>query len=380
MKVSARRNGLPFFRFCASAHSPRQSSHPDESGTASVSERRRLCHAPVSFYSIHPDVCVGVPRARLNRLLSPKSPLEGCPMKNLWRCVVLFAFLSTLLSHAQTNPTFQHVIIVIQENRTPDNLFGAYATQGYSQYLPALGAGYDISLASDATPWCLGTCFSPGHSHTDWLGQYDGGSYYAHGNSMNLENCTNGSNTCNGQTICGAGQQCSMPLPSWPQDVYTSPSDDMGSFNNMSPLYPYFDIAQKYGFANFFFQTNQGPSQPAHDFLFGGSSSPTGALDQMSYYYQLFSAENVNQNTSGCGTSIKASLIFPNGQTTDSNFNNDHALNAAPCFERQTMADLLDNANPQLTWRYYTNAPAGGNIMSIWTAPRWNSTPLLSSQ
>ena len=36
----------------------------------------------------------------------------------------------------------------------------------------------------------------------------------------------------------------------------------------------YFDIATSYGFANYFFQTSQGPSLPAHQFLLSGTSAP----------------------------------------------------------------------------------------------------------
>jgi hypothetical protein len=36
----------------------------------------------------------------------------------------------------------------------------------------------------------------------------------------------------------------------------------------------YFDIATSYGFADYFFQTSQGPSLPAHQFLLSGTSAP----------------------------------------------------------------------------------------------------------
>src|SRR5258708_37906740 len=41
---------------------------------------------------------------------------------------------------------------------------------------------------------------------------------------------------------------------------------------------PYLTLAADYGWANKMFQTNQGPSYPAHQFLFGGTSAPS-ALD-----------------------------------------------------------------------------------------------------
>ena len=44
-------------------------------------------------------------------------------------------------------------------------------------------------------------------------------------------------------------------------------------------LQPYLDIVHGYGWGNHFFQTNQGPSLSAHQFLFGATSAPTAADD-----------------------------------------------------------------------------------------------------
>ncbi len=56
-------------------------------------------------------------------------------------------------------------------------------------------------------------------------------------------------------------------------------------------LDPYFNIAANYGFANWMFQTNQGPSFPAHQFLFSGTSAPDEKSDSQGFY-QWFAAEN----------------------------------------------------------------------------------------
>ena len=48
--------------------------------------------------------------------------------------LVLFAVAS--LTYAQNPPHFAHIIIVIQENRTPDNLFG-----GGGSHTPRCGSG-----------------------------------------------------------------------------------------------------------------------------------------------------------------------------------------------------------------------------------------------
>src|SRR5208337_134695 len=59
--------------------------------------------------------------------------------------VLLPAFLATF-AVAQTIPpgTFKHIIIVVQENRTPDNLFGAAAGPE-----PTCGSEYDFQPGVD---------------------------------------------------------------------------------------------------------------------------------------------------------------------------------------------------------------------------------------
>jgi phospholipase C len=229
-------------------------------------------------------------------------------------------------------PTFKHIILVIQENRTPDNLFGGN---------PTFEPGVDIQRAADGQPWCLGACFNPGHGNTDWKNQNRSGGPACHPDHSG--SCS--STTCNGLQV---GTQ--IQLPSCTPDSYVSATYDS------SIVAPYFDIAQKYGFANYFYQTNQGPSQPAHDFLFGGTSAPTGLNGVQ--YYNYFAASNPNgatQYPTGCD--------YPNGQTVPVvDPTGTIATNLAPCFDHSTLSDLLESAN--LSWKYYTN-----DFNDIWTAP-----------
>jgi phospholipase C len=127
--------------------------------------------------------------------------------------------------------------------------------------------------------------------------------------------------------------------PPHPQVVYVD--------NSTGQVQPYFDMAKNYGFANRMFQTNQGPSFPAHQFLLGGTSSPTETSD-------LFAANNTT-GEAGCAASAPSSvpLINPAGVFVS---------NVYPCFERPTLTDLLDAA--RVTWKYYAI-----NGKSIWTAP-----------
>lgn len=64
-----------------------------------------------------------------------------------------------------------------------------------------------------------------------------------------------------------------------------------------SDLQPYFDIATSYGFANYMFQTNEGPGFPAHQFILSGTSAP--AAPGLTNYLD-FVAENAGFDKSGC--------------------------------------------------------------------------------
>jgi phospholipase C len=75
-------------------------------------------------------------------------------MKSAGKAVVLFILLGAALAHAQSLPNFQHVIIVVQENRSPDNLFGgAVAAAGYPPGFPTLAVAKwgskDVRLDTD---------------------------------------------------------------------------------------------------------------------------------------------------------------------------------------------------------------------------------------
>jgi hypothetical protein len=92
--------------------------------------------------------------------------------------------LAATFAHAQTNnniPQVQHVIIVIQENRTPDNLFqtdqtlinnGAHiASQGL-----CLTTNPKNQVQVQLGPAPLGTCWDTYHKHNpDWITMWDNG-------------------------------------------------------------------------------------------------------------------------------------------------------------------------------------------------------------
>jgi phospholipase C len=166
--------------------------------------------------------------------------------KKLFYILLAFLFLA-VSAVAQANTPFLHVIIVVQENRTPDQLFGSDAFNSPRQ-LPGADlvqdgqchnvAPYTVPLQSIN----LANACDPNHAHeAAWIPTYNGGAM---------------DGACK---ITASG--CTM---SYPEYTYVQSSD----------VVPYFQIAEQYGYANYLFQTNQGPSFEAHQFLLSGTSAP----------------------------------------------------------------------------------------------------------
>jgi phospholipase C len=240
-----------------------------------------------------------------------------------------------------TDTPIQHVVIIFQENRTPDNLFqdpvliarGAdIATSGVNSQ----GRTLPLRAIDLGTNGSNPIHYDLAHSH---------GAFVAMCNPNPAGVCTmNGANRVS--VVCSAGfTQCQLPDL---QFMYVDPAD----------VQPYFQLAEQYTFADRMFQTNQGPSFPAHQYILSGTSAPAATSN-------LFAAENpsgppVIKNPKGSAAAGCAAppgslvlMIDPSGQESTSQY---------PCFEHQTLADLLNRAN--VSWRYYTPG-----LNSIWTAP-----------
>lgn len=210
----------------------------------------------------------------------------------------------------------QHVVIIFQENRTPDNLF-------HDPVLMAAGADIKSSGLDSSgnviplSPESLGVNYDLSHAHQAFVAQYDGGKM-------------DGANLV--PVFCPV-----PPCPLNPQYFYVN-SSDVG---------PYFQMAEQYTFGDRMFQTNEGPSFPAHQFIISGTSAPSAGSS-------LFVAENTVGGT-GCAAPPAAhvALIDANGKESSS---------AYPCTEHASLTDELNAKN--LSWRYYT---PGAN--SIWTGP-----------
>jgi phospholipase C len=249
-----------------------------------------------------------------------------------WAAVCLVCSTGILALHgcavAPSSPTpplpkIQHIVVIVQENRTPDNLFHGLPNADIADS-GLNSAGKTIPL----TPIGLSTHYDLSHAHAAFVAMYHRGK---------MDGADKIPISCQARVT-----DCPPPNP---QFRYVDPAE----------VQPYFEMAERYTFADRMFQTNQGPSFPAHQFIISGTSKPTVTSD-------LFAAENVSlprkhgaNTAAGCAGPIgeTVSMIDPMGREDTSQF---------PCFEHATLVDLLDSHG--ITWRYY--APSGG---SIWTGP-----------
>lgn len=203
----------------------------------------------------------------------------------------------------------QHVVIIIQENRSVDDLFNGFPGADTAQ-TGQTHDGQTVRLASRSLA-------APGdaqHSHAAWVTDYDSGAM----NGFDLR--------------VPQGQPASYNYAFVPQ----------------SETVPYWNLASTYTFADRLFQSNTGPSFPAHLYLISGQSDMAAGNPEIS---------GVPVNPWGCdsprGTIVQ--VMTQSGQLTNGPF---------PCLDFTTLADEMDGAG--VTWRYY--APALGTSGDVWSA------------
>ena len=226
-----------------------------------------------------------------------------------------------------TQTPIKHVIIIVQENRTVDDLFNGFpgadtVTSGKTS------TGKTVPLQSIP----LEAPYDLDHSHQGidgvpggFLVEYDGGK------------------------MDGFDKEPTHPAPG-----STTPPFPAYGFVPQSETKPYFQLAEQFTFADHMFQTNEGPSFPAHQYIISGTSAPSPGSD-------LLAAENVayqngvRKENSGCDSppGSTVALIDTHGDENQTMF---------PCFDHPTLLDLLDRQG--VSWRYFTPEP-----FFLWTGP-----------
>ncbi|MDQ6940886.1 MAG: hypothetical protein M3169_00020 [Candidatus Eremiobacteraeota bacterium] len=220
-----------------------------------------------------------------------------------------------------TARAIKHVVIIFQENRTVDNLFNGFPGADTAQS-GLNSSGQTVALQ----PIDIAAPFDLDHSHHGFTTEYAGGAM-------------------NGFDRVGSGACTGCPAPDVRAYGYV-PQSETG---------PYWQMARQYAFADRMFQTNEGPSFPAHQYIVSGTSLASTSSP-------LLASENPNApagatSTAGCdapaGTTV--ALIDP--------ASGDESQRTAPCFEHPALFDLLDAHG--VSWRYYQPRTGAG----LWYAP-----------
>ena len=246
----------------------------------------------------------------------------------------------------------EHVVVIFQENRSTDNLFHDSVLIGRGADIASSGVnskGDTIQL----TPIDFGTTgsnpqnYDLSHSHQAFTSMYDGGSM----DGADKIGCTPDAN-------------CPPNAHPNPQFKYVLPSD----------VQPYFAMAEQYTFGDRMFQTNQGPSMPAHQYIIAGTSwngisgSNLFEAENPSLPANLGGTKGAGDNT-GCSSPPSETVQMIDVTNPDPTTNETQAV--YPCFDHATLIDLLDAQ--KISWRYYANvktcSPAAPCPTGIWVAP-----------
>jgi phospholipase C len=215
----------------------------------------------------------------------------------------------------------QHVVIIIQENRTVNDLFNGFNGAGTVKT-----AKNSFGQTVQLRPISLTAPYDISHAHSAFLTEWDNG---------NMDGFNLVTSTCKSKGKC--------------------PPENVRAYGYVPQrdVAPYFAMARSYAFARNMFQTNQGPSFPAHQYLLSGTSTTTDSST-------LRASENpltpLKKLTGGCdspsGSLVK--LIDLQGNENQSIY---------PCFDRNSLIQLIDAKS--LTWHYYQNHLGAG----LWEAP-----------
>jgi len=225
----------------------------------------------------------------------------------------------------------QHVVIVLQENRTFENIFHGYPGA------TTVNAGIDSNgNAVTLQPIHLMTAYDPSHQYKNWLTEYAGGSM----NGFDKETLDYGSDP---------------------------PADFAYAYSMQSDVQPYWDMAANGVLGDETFADHRSQSFAGHQYPIAGASGPISSA--LPNYY---AAENPSGGD-GCATVGTGTAVNIMTGVEDEKYSS--------CFTYATIADLLGAQGK--TWAYYIptadrDGAASGfaAIKSIREGPAWTTNVL----
>ena len=215
-----------------------------------------------------------------------------------------------------TAAVIQHIVIIFQENRilticSSIRCLIALGADIVSSGKNSLGKTIPLMPINLGTTGASPQNYDLSHANSAFVKMYDGGKY----GRRRPNRLRSG---------------CRVPAHAHPnpQFMYVNPSD----------VQPYFALAEQYTFGDRMFQTNQGPSFPAHQFIISGTSAPTAPSP-------LFAAENPVLLPQSARMHRSADDF---GHDDRCHWKRKSPAPQYPCFEHQTLTDLLDAKGREL--------------------------------
>jgi phospholipase C len=256
---------------------------------------------------------------RLMTLLGLSAIVAGCaPSQGMSSAVGVLPQISSIERQAESSGKIQHVIIIVQENRSVDDLFHDYPhadTQSYGYTMA--GEKVKLSAIPLEEPWDINHSLQSFLTACDGTGSLPGTNCKMNGFSQEFVSCGHGTSKC----------------PPNPQYGYV-PADETK---------PYFAMAQQYVLGDHMFTSMiDASSFVSHQYIIAG---------------QAQSAVDFPQGIWGCdGGKTDTVQTITQQRTIGSSIR--------PCFPSTTLGDELDGAG--LSWGYYTASIKGDG--DIWNA------------
>jgi phospholipase C len=251
------------------------------------------------------------------------------------------------LRHAGTTP-IQHVIVIMQENRSFNNLF--YGFPGAKTF--ATGNGHGTTYKMQAIP--LKWRYDLNHSHAQFLEDYDRGAIDGFDGEIIKMHRTG--------SVCGGVNNYNEPS-CWVFSRAYRIKRMAFSYVQRSDIEPYWTMAQEYALGDNAFSSNNGPTFVSHQYLVAGESG--------------HSVEVPTDHPWACKSKKKKETVnlLAYGQASPPVFSADtgHEIGGPfPCFDYTTIVANLDAAN--VTWKYYAQAHGAGNNLDPFeaNAPIWD--------
>ena len=227
----------------------------------------------------------------------------------------LTPFAQRLSANTANLPT--HVVVIVQENRSVDNLFQQLPgadTQNYGLN----SSGMQVPLKQ--TPLGIGS--DPIHHHVDFTTEFDNGKL----DGFDKEQCRG-----------------------------TCPADIAYSYVNPADVAQYYAMAEQYAFAEHNLQPNEGPSFPGHLDLIAAQSGEPGS--------NWYISENPGTKTGQSADCLAPTTVKVQQIKMTSAYPGVEGNPIYPCLNcTPTIIDEIAAAG--LTWKYDTP-----NLGNIWTAP-----------